>query len=75
MLNDDERKILRVLFNLYRQDWVQLNLDDLCRYTGRSPGRVKAATRNLIEKKFIEVKDKEMRIIKAWEDFNYKKVK
>jgi|GEM_PF-3349469 len=53
MLDDTSRKVLRILFNLYRGDIFYLDIELISRYSNRSEERVKAAVKKLIELEYL----------------------
>ncbi|MGE7225450.1 helix-turn-helix domain-containing protein [Paenibacillus glucanolyticus] len=67
MLSDTERKILRIFWNLHGHEWFRPGLQQLCRLSQRTPGQVKTAVRNLIEKGYIEFQGGRFRVVVAWE--------
>ena len=54
MLTDTERKVLRILYNLYRHDPAEINLPALERYAQRSPVQLLEALGGLRDKGLIE---------------------
>lgn len=53
MLDDTSRKVLRILFNLYRGEIFYLDVELISRYSFRSEERVKDAVKKLIELEYL----------------------
>lgn len=66
-MDDNERKLLRITYSLYRQEWHKPDLKLLCRLSLRNEDKVKVAVKGLIERGYIESKDGMIRVIEAWE--------
>jgi hypothetical protein len=56
MLDDTSRKVLRILYNLYRYDDFKLEIETLARYAMRSERQIKDAINTLVKDKYL-VKD------------------
>jgi predicted transcriptional regulator len=67
VLSDTERKLLRIVWKLYRSDWHKPDLTTLCRLSQRTPEKVKAAVSSLIAQGYIEAQDGRLRVVAAWE--------
>ena len=63
MLEDTPRKILRVLYHLYQQNWVRPDIARVSQLSQRSEDRVREALKGLRDIGYIEVKDGKMRIL------------
>lgn len=63
MLSDIERKVLRILYNLYQQNWIRPDLARVSQFSQRSEQRVRAAVKGLIAAGYIEIKENRMRIL------------
>lgn len=68
MLSDTDRKVLRILFNIYRNNWSRPDLDQLCRLSGRPPQQVRAAVKTLIQERYVELDRQFVRVVRAWEE-------
>lgn len=64
MLDDTQRKVLRILFSLNRYELSILHMDDLKRFAQRTPLQLLDALRGLKESGFIEW-DAEQMIVKV----------
>lgn len=67
MLDDTTRKVLRILYNSYRQEWARVDLDRLQHLSGRSRQQVETALRELAEKGYIEHREGLTRVLEGWE--------
>ena len=67
MLDDTTRKVLRILFNLNRQQWAQLDIDRLRQLSGRTTQQVGIALQQLSELGYIEQHATLIRVIEGWE--------
>jgi hypothetical protein len=66
-LEDTPRKILRVLYHLYQQNWVVPDIARVSLVSLRSEERVRNAIKGLKDTGYIEIKDGKMRIIRPEE--------
>jgi len=64
MLEDTQRKILRVLYHLYQQNWVRPDIARVSHFSQRSTDRVREAIKGLRAAGFVEIADGKMRIIR-----------
>jgi predicted transcriptional regulator len=75
MLNDYERKLLRILHNFQTGCSRNPSIKELVRKTGRSPWQIHKSLQSLADKQFI-VWDPEqhenLQVIKAWEEERYR---
>lgn len=55
MLEDTERKILRILWTLYKHDWVRPDIEKISRLSVRPANRVRSAIKALDLKDYIEL--------------------
>ncbi|EFM10187.1 conserved hypothetical protein [Paenibacillus curdlanolyticus YK9] len=67
MLDDTARKVLRILFNSYRQEWSRIDLKRLRHLSGRSKELTDQALRELLKEGFIEHQNGLVRVINGWE--------
>lgn len=67
MLDDTTRKVLRILYNSYREAWARVDLDRLQNLSGRTRQQVEGALQELAEKGYIERRDGRTRVIEGWE--------
>ncbi|PYI57005.1 hypothetical protein DLM86_00725 [Paenibacillus flagellatus] len=63
MLTDCERKVLRVLHSLYGQAWSVPDIKRICRFTLRREDQVRRAITGLIEARYVELRDGQIRVI------------
>jgi uncharacterized NAD(P)/FAD-binding protein YdhS len=62
-LEDTPRKILRVLYNLYQQNWVRPDIAWISQISLRSEERVREAIKALRATGFVEIAEGKMRIL------------
>ncbi|KIL42108.1 hypothetical protein SD70_02695 [Gordoniibacillus kamchatkensis] len=67
MLSDLERKVLMILWNLYRDTWSRPDLLKVSRLSGRTEQKVREAIKALRAAEYIEVRIGELRVLKVWE--------
>jgi predicted transcriptional regulator len=67
MLEDAQRKILRVLYHLYQQNWVVLDIARVSQFSLRSEERVREAIKALRAAGYVEIAEGRMRIIRPEE--------
>lgn len=65
MLDDADRKLLRVLFNLDQNQWVKPDFVKLRRLTGRTEVQLRVSMKQLVNEGIIEVRPGELRVLKA----------
>lgn len=53
MLDDTSRKVLRILFNLYRFNEFTIDVELLARYAMRTPKQIKTAVNALVKDKYL----------------------
>ncbi|MFF2887861.1 hypothetical protein [Paenibacillus sp. NPDC057967] len=53
MLDDTARKLHRIFFNLYRSASARVDVNRLARLSGRTPGQITAAMRELADERYI----------------------
>ncbi|TNJ68251.1 hypothetical protein FE784_00900 [Paenibacillus hemerocallicola] len=63
MLEDTQRKILRVLYHLYQQQWVRPDIDRVSHFSQRSVDRVREAIKELRTAGYVEIAEGKMRIL------------
>ncbi len=54
MLDDTDRKVLRVLWSIQRDSWAKVDEKRITRMAVRSPGQVRASLRRLLEEEYIQ---------------------
>ncbi|MEF3309329.1 hypothetical protein PV433_10470 [Paenibacillus sp. GYB004] len=64
MLEDTPRKILRVLYHLYQQNWVRPDIARVSQFSQRSEKRVREAIKALRVAGFVEIAEGKLRILK-----------
>jgi SOS-response transcriptional repressor LexA len=67
-LEDTPRKVLNILYSLYRQNWVRPDIAHIARIAVRSEDRVRDAIKMLRAAGFVEIVNGKMRIVRAVED-------
>lgn len=67
MLEDTQRKILRVLYHLYQQNWVVPDIARVSQFSQRSEDRVREAIKALRAAGYVEIGAGRMRIIRPGE--------
>jgi SOS-response transcriptional repressor LexA len=67
MLEDTQRKILRVLYHLYQQQWVRPDIARVSQFSLRSEERVREAIKALRAAGYVEIPEGKMRIIRPGE--------
>ncbi|PWV97424.1 hypothetical protein DFQ01_12168 [Paenibacillus cellulosilyticus] len=67
MLDDTTRKVLRILFNLNRQQWAQLDMDRLQHLSGRTRLQVEQSLQQLSELLYVEQQCSMVRVVRGWE--------
>lgn len=65
MLSDDARKILIVAWNLYRNEWVRIDVSEIVLRSGRDERRVRAALNELVRAYYIDHKDGVSRVLRS----------
>ncbi|MCR2803413.1 hypothetical protein [Paenibacillus soyae] len=68
VLSDRSRKILRVLWNLYRHEAVRLNYGRLGRMIGLNEKQINAALSELEEKRCIARKEGHLQVLRPWDE-------
>lgn len=68
MLTHFQRKLLRMLFNIYRTEPAFPDLVRLSRISGRSRKEIEVALRALCEKRYIEWSGEIFRVVRPWEE-------
>ncbi|RXZ84563.1 hypothetical protein EBB07_00670 [Paenibacillaceae bacterium] len=63
MLSDLERKLLRVVFNLNRNEWVRLDIPRIAHLSVRSQQQVRAALNSLWRQGYLEHNDGKSRVV------------
>lgn len=65
MISDDARKVLAVIWNMYRHEWVDIipDLPTICLRAGRSERVVRDALNELIKAEYLTHKDGKTLII------------
>jgi hypothetical protein len=66
-LEDTQRKILRVLYHLYQQNWVRPDISRVSQFSLRSEDRVREAIIALRAAGYVEFAKGKMRIIRPEE--------
>lgn len=66
-LDDTPRKILRILYHLYQQQWVVPDLARVSQFSLRSEDRVRDAIKGLRAAGYVEIAEGKMRIIRPGE--------
>lgn len=69
MLSDRSRKILKVLWNLYRHEAVRLNYGRLGRIIGLNEKQINAALAELEEKRRIVMKEGYLQVLQPWDEW------
>lgn len=68
LLNDTERKLLRILYNRNGHQNTRISIPELARFAQREVGQIRKALENLREERFIEWEDSMdyARVIPGW---------
>lgn len=66
-MQDTERKILRILWNLYQNNWSRPDLEHICRLSVRPRHQVRSCIKKLVETGYIEVQPGALRVIQSRE--------
>ncbi|WP_127496301.1 MULTISPECIES: hypothetical protein [Paenibacillus] len=68
LLNDTERKLLRILFNRNGHQNTRIVIPELARFAQRETGQIRKALEKLREERFIEWEDTMdyVRVIPGW---------
>ncbi|MFK7692844.1 hypothetical protein [Paenibacillus sp. HJGM_3] len=64
-MNDSERKLARILWNLNQSAWAPPDFPRICRMTGRTEAQIRESIKLLIEVGAIEVRPGELRVLKT----------
>ncbi|MGO4106502.1 hypothetical protein [Paenibacillus sp. YAF4_2] len=67
MLNDTERKLLRILFNRNGHQKTRILIPELARLAGRETGQIRKALERLHEERFIEWEIDYARVVPGWQ--------
>lgn len=67
MVDDTARKVLRVLYNSYREAWARIDYARLQYLSGRTRRQIERALQELEEHGYIERRDGLTRVIEGWE--------
>lgn len=69
MLQDRERKLLRILWNLNQMEWAKNDFTIVCRLTGWSSKEIEVLLDHLIDDKYIERDEGNhfIRVIEGWD--------
>lgn len=67
MLNDTERKLLRILFNRNGHQNTRILIPELARLAGREAGQIRKALERLHEERFIEWEIDYVKVVPGWQ--------
>ncbi|GLX70611.1 hypothetical protein [Paenibacillus glycanilyticus] len=71
MLNDTERKLLRILYNRNGHQNTPVSIPELARFAQREPGQIRKALERLREERFIEWEERinAVKVVPGWQQF------
>lgn len=71
MLNDTERKLLRILYNRNGHQNARILIPELARLAGRETGQIRKALESLREERFIEWEERTdvAKVVPGWQHY------